>query len=219
MLAKELISDDISPLITSDTGMMALSMMEEYKVRHLPIVNSETLLGLISEDDILEMPDPEAAIGSLRLSVQTPYVTDNQFIYDVFKELSKQRLTLMPVVDSSKRYIGSINLLDIVDSISSFTAVNQLGGVIVLTVNQYDYSLSQIAQIVESNDAKILSLYVLNNSDNTELEVTIKINRMDINSIIQTFERYNYSIKNTIYESNLNELDDRYESFMKYLNI
>lgn len=219
MLAKELISDDISHLITSDTGMMALSMMEEYKVRHLPIVNSETLLGLISEDDILEMPDPEAAIGSLRLSVQTPYVTDNQFIYDVFKELSKQRLTLMPVVDSSKRYIGSINLLDIVESISSFTAVNQLGGVIVLKVNQYDYSLSQIAQIVESNDAKILSLYVLNNSDNAELEVIIKVNRMDINSIIQTFERYNYSIINTIYESEPNELDDRYESFMKYLNI
>lgn len=219
MLAKELISDDISPLMTSDTGMMALSMMEEYKVRHLPIVNSETLLGLISEDDILEMPDPEAAIGSFKLSVQTPYVTDNQFIYDVFKELSIQRLTLMPVVDSTNRYIGSINLLDIVDSISKFTAVNQPGGVIVLKVNQYDYSLSQIAQIVESNDAKILSLYVLNNSDNSELEVTIKINRMDINPIIQTFERYDYSITNTIFESEPDELDDRYESFMKYLNI
>lgn len=219
MLAKELISDDISPLMTSDTGMMALSMMEEYKVRHLPIVNSENLLGLISEDDILDMSDPEAAIGSVKLSVQAPYVTDSQFVYDVFKELSRQRLTLMPVVDSANRYIGSINILDIVDSISKFTAVDQPGGVIVLRVNQYDYSLSQIAQIVESNDAKILSLYILNNNDNTELEVTIKINRMDINPIIQTFERYDYSIANTIYESEADEMDDRYESFMKYLNI
>lgn len=219
MLAKELISDEISPLITSDTGMMALSMMEEYKVRHLPIVNSETLLGLISEDDILDMSDPEAAIGSFKLSVQTPSVTENQFIYDVFKELSRQRLTLMPVVDLSNRYLGCINLLDIVGSISNFTAVNQPGGIIMLKVNQYDYSLSQIAQIVESNDAKILSLYVVNDKSNTELEVTIKINRMDINSIIQTFERYNYSITNTIFENEQDEFDNRYESFMKYLSI
>ncbi len=219
MLAKELISDDISPLMTSDTGMTALSMMEEYRVRHLPIVNSESLLGLISEDDILDMSDPEAAIGSVRLSVQTPYVVDTQFIYDVYRELSSQRLTLIPVVDTVNRYIGSINLLDIVDSISKFTAVNQPGGVIVLKVNQYDYSLSQIAQIVESNDAKILSVYIINNADNTEFEVILKVNRMDINPIIQTFERYDYFITNTIYESENTELDERYNNFMNYLNI
>jgi CBS domain-containing protein len=217
MLAKELISDDISPLMTSDTGMMALSMMEEYKVRHLPIVNSESLLGLISEDDILEMPDPEAAIGSFKLSVNTPYVFDYQFVYDVFREMSTQRITLMPVVDSSKRYIGSINMLDLVESISVFTAVSQPGGIIVLNVNQYDYSLSQIAQIVESNDAKILSVYVVNN--NSDLEVTIKVNRMDISAIIQTFERYDYDIKNLIFENEQDEMNDRFDSFMKYLNI
>ncbi len=219
MLAKELISDDISPLMTSDTGMIALSMMEEYKVRHLPIVNSESLLGLISENDIFDMSDPEAAIGSIKLSIQSPYVFDYQFVYDIVREMAIKRLTLMPVVDSAMRYIGSINVLDMVESVSKFTAVSQPGGVIVIGVNQYDYSLSQIAQIVESNDAKILSVYVVNNTKNSDLEVTIKVNRMDINAIIQTFERYDYNIKNLIFEDEHDDLNERYDSFMNYLNI
>ncbi|MFW5752129.1 MAG: CBS domain-containing protein, partial [bacterium] len=95
------------------------------------------------------------------------------------------------------------------------------GGIIVLELNINDYSLSEIAQIVESNDAKILGLYISSPDDSTRIELTIKINRTELSSIIQTFNRYNYNIKASFLEND--ELDNlynnRYEAFIRYLNV
>jgi CBS domain-containing protein len=219
MISKDLISYEISPLMTSDSGLAALSMMEEFKVMHLPIVNSETLLGVISEDDIMAMNEPDAAIGSSELSLKKPYIFDHQHIYDVIKEFNEQELSILPVVDSQMRYQGSINAQHLIKNLAQLTAINQPGGIIILEINQHDYSLGQIAQIVESNDALILSSYVYSNPNTTSIEVTLKINRTDISAIVQTFERYDYTILSTIYESENNDMDERFDSFMKYLNI
>jgi hypothetical protein len=80
--------------------------------------------------------------------------------------------------------------------------------------------LSEIARIVESNDAKILSSYISSHIDSTKLEVTIKINRTDLSAIIQTFNRYNYTIKASFHQSEyVDDLKDRFDSFMSFLNI
>jgi len=87
-------------------------------------------------------------------------------------------------------------------------------------LNLHDYSLSEISRIVESNDAKILSLYISSHTDSTKLEVTIKINRTDLSAIIQTFNRYNYTIKASFHQSEyVDDLKDRFDSFMSFLNI
>lgn len=205
--------------MTSDSGIEALSMMEEYKVMHLPIVNAETLLGVISENDILAMNDPEEAIGSSELSMPKPYVFDYQHVYDVIKEASEQRLSVIPVVDKKLRYKGVICLMAIVRYISRFSALDQPGGIIVLEMNEHDYSLGQIAQLIESNDAKVLSVYVNAIPNTGNIELSLKINKMDLNPVIQTLERYDYHIKSYIFENKQDELGERFDSLMKYLNI
>jgi acetoin utilization protein AcuB len=100
-------------------------------------------------------------------------------------------------------------------------AVKNPGGIIVLDLNANDYSLTQIAQTVESNDAKILSMYITSPADSLKMELTLKINRIDLTSIIQTFIRFDYSIKARFMEDD--EMDslysNRYEQFMHYLNM
>jgi hypothetical protein len=91
---------------------------------------------------------------------------------------------------------------------------------LVLELNIHDYSLSEIARIVESNDAKILSLYISSHIDSNKLELTVKINRTDLSPIIQTFNRYNYTIKASFHQSEyVDDLKDRFDSFMSFLNI
>jgi len=104
---------------------------------------------------------------------------------------------------------------------SKLTAVEKDGGIIVLEINQNDYSLTEIAQIIESNDAKILSLYVKSHYDSMKMNITIKVNVTDITAIIQTFNRYNYIVKASFMESDKQNdiFDSRYRSFMKYLSI
>ena len=92
------------------------------------------------------------------------------------------------------------------------------GGILVLEVSQSDYSMAQIGQIVESNNAKILSSTILSNPASTNLDVTLKINQEDLTAIIRTFERYDYVVK-AEYQNGMgsDDLKWRYDALMNYL--
>ncbi len=221
MVAKDLISDIVSPLFTSDTGNTALSWMEIHKISHLPIVNNKQFLGLISESDIFDINSPETPIGNHKLSLFSPFVFDDDHIYTVIALVKKLKLTIIPVLDHDNNYLGVITLQDIVYHFSDLINAEQPGSIIILEINVNDYTLSQISQIVESNDAKILSVYLHTNPDTTKLEVILKLNVIDLSAIIQTFIRYEYNIKASYQEeSEMNDLyKNRYDSFLRYLNI
>jgi acetoin utilization protein AcuB len=221
MLAKDLISDVVPSLKTSDNGVKALYWMDIFRISHLPIVNNTEFLGLISDKDIYDMNMAEEPIGNHSLSLFSPYVSKDQHVYEVYELASRLDLSVIPVLDNNNIYLGAITLSELVKRFSELSALNQPGGILVLELGQRDYSLSEISQIVESNDVKILSVYVSSHTDSTKIEVTLKLNSSELTSVIQTFERYNYIIKATF----LNEGDmedfysNRYESFIKYLSI
>jgi len=220
MLAIDLISDVIPSLQTSDTGQMALNYMEVFRVSHLPIVNNSQLLGLISDSDIFDMNKADEPIGNHSLSLFSPYVYHHQHIYDVTEIVARLKLTVVPVLSDKDDYIGLISLHDLLQGLAKVTAIEKRGAIIVLEINQHDYSLSQISQIVESNNAKILSLYLSDTNESMKMNVTLKINTSDINSIIQTFNRYNYIILGSW--GNNSDIDtlyeERFDAFMRYLN-
>ncbi len=220
MLAKELTDDTLLPAKTSDTGSLALAWMDEYKVCHLPIVNNETYLGLISEEDIYTSNAFDEPLGTHKLTLSDPYVSENQHIFEVIKLATTLKLTLIPVLDLKKNYIGSITLHKLVEKFSEIISIGNPGAIIILEINANDYTLSEISQIVESNDTKILSLYIISHPDSPQIDVTLKLNRMDISALLQTFNRYNYNVKAIFTEQEINDdLQDRYESLMKYLSI
>lgn len=220
MLAKDLIDETILPAKTSDSGTLALSWMDEYKVNHLPIVNGENYLGLISENDIYSSNAFDEPLGNHNLSLNNPAVFENQHIFEVIKLCSTLKLSLIPVIDNKNNYIGVITLRKIVDEFNKFSSLDNPGGIIVLEINTIEYSLSEIAQIVESNDTKILSLFITSHCDSTKMDVILKLNRMDISPVLQTFNRYNYIVNAILAEEEINEdLQDRFDSLMKYLSI
>lgn len=220
MLAIELISEYIVPLKTSDTALTALSLMEEFKVKNLPIVNNKMFLGLISEDDIYAHNQFEEAVGAHPLAKPKIAIFDSQHIYDVLTAFQEDKLSLLPVLDSKNQYLGSIHSWTLISRLAEITGVIDPGGIIVLEMNIHDYSLSQIAQIVESNNSKLINLYVHTHPDSTQMKVTLKLNTMDIDAVLQTFNRYNYQVKAFYTQENLNaKLRDNYDSLMNYLNV
>ena len=220
MIARHLISDTIIPLKTSDTGNTALKWMDENKVSHLPIVNNDNYVGLISEKDILELNNYEEPIGNHHLSLDKASVKELQHIYEIIELFEKHSLSLVPVVDNHENYLGSITLASLLSYLSNSFSINSPGGVIVLEMSENDYSLTEIANIVESNDAKILRCFIGNHSDSTLIEVIIKINKTEMDAIIQTFTRYEYIVKAIFGEDgDVEDLKERYDSLMNYLNI
>jgi acetoin utilization protein AcuB len=221
MLAKDLISDVIPVLLTSDSGIKALTWMEIFRISHLPIVNDKEFLGLISDTDIYDLNEADEPIGSHPLSLIRPFVYNTQHIYEIIALVSKLNLTIVPVLNDQNHYLGCISLQDLVSHFSQMAASKEPGAIIILELNIHDYLLTEIAQIIESNDAKLLSLYVSTFKNSTKLDLTLKLNTTNLSSIIQTFERYNYVIKASFMEDEtLDHLySERFESFMNYLDI
>lgn len=218
---KTYFSDLVVALKPSDTGNIALGMMDDLRVSHLPIVNGDKLLGVISELQVLNLDDLEQPLCHQRLSIPRPYVHQSQHFYDVIRLAASEKLSLVPVLDAKENYLGCITLDKMAAMMGEIASLGQPGGILVLEVNDHDYSLSEIARIVESNDAKVLSSYITSFPDSTRLEVTIKVNRIDLSPIIQTFNRYNYIITASFSEESRMDdlLHSRFDSLMNYLNI
>jgi len=221
MVAKDLISEVIPSLKTSDLGQTALNWMEIFRVSHLPIVNNQDFLGLISDADIYDMNQPEEPIGNHALTLFKPYVEEEQHIFEVIGLASRLKLSVVPVLDSNKHFKGVITISDLIRHLAGISSMDQPGSIIVLELIERDYSLSQIAQIVESNNAKVLSMYITSPPESTKLEVTLKVNTSDLISVIRTFERYNYEVKTWVSDNDSMDrfYSERYDLLMKYLNI
>ncbi len=215
-----MISEIIPALKTSDTGITALNWMDVFKVSHLPIVNDKEFLGLISEADIYDINMPEEPLGNHPLSLLRPYVSENQHVFEIMEVASRLKLSIVPVLDDKKNFLGVITIMDLLHYFAELSALRTPGGIIVIELNSNDFSMSQISQIVEGNDAKILGAYITSHLDSTKLELTIKLNVTDLTSIIQTFNRYNYTIRGSYMKFDEEEelLDERYDLLMRYLN-
>ena len=220
MLAYELITEEVPSLKPTDTGKKVLDWMEDFHISHLPVVDKREFLGLVSYTDMLDLNDGKKTLDKMRVSMIKAFVRENFHIFDVLKVISTHGVSAVAVLDDHDKYLGVITADSIIQKIAKMPFVNEPGGIIILEINIRDYSLSQIAQIIEGNDAKILNLYVNSHPDTTKMEVTIKVNKDDLAAILQTFTRYNYTVKATFHHAQTGEnLKNRFDEFMHFMNI
>lgn len=219
MIAAELIAEDIPPLKHTDTGEKALRWMDEFKVSHLPVLKGSNYVGVVSDNDIYDQEDMSDTLHEMFDVLPRPYVYDYNHIYHVMRIMAESRVTVVPVLDEKENYLGCISLMALMVRITEIAGIRESGAIIVLEMNRVDYSLTHIAQCVEGNNARIISSYITSPLDSTKLEVTLKINEVDVSRIIQTFERYDYVVKASYQKSDYyDDLKQRYDELMKYLN-
>lgn len=220
MLASDLLTNHILPLKTSDTLQTASERMSDFRVNHLPIVNESDLLGLLSESILVEQPDFSVALGSLPLGLTFAYILQDQHAYDVYKLMASQSLSLVPVVNIHKNFLGTITLERMVEYGGFITSAIQPGGIIVIESSENNYSISEISQILESNQCQVLSITVNSSLDSRKVFITVKVNKSDISSDLSALTRYKYQVIQSFQETGFHdEAQERFESFMNYLNM
>ncbi len=219
MIAQDLIQIDLSPLSPTDTVSDALREMEANGVLHLPIVKEEIYEGMISEDTALEV-DEAMVLEELRQRFQVTNVQQDQHVLEAVKKYGEDRISILPVVNAEQHYLGYILPQDVLHAIGGLFSLQAPGSILVLEVNQSDFSMAQIAQIVESNDAKILASYLHAHPGNDTFEITVRLNFSDLSAIISAFERYDYKITQAWHENRYEQdLKKRFDQFMNYLNM
>ena len=219
MIASELISQILSPLRTSDTGEEALAMMSIYHVKHLPIVNNEELLGTISEEDVLSgsMDEP---IGAYGLSLSRAHVNQHDHLFEVMGKMAEFKLTAIPVVDDQKNYLGVITQEELMQFYAKSFSFSEPGSILVLEMENRDYSLAEISRIIEGEHIKILSTFLTKSPDTNVVYVTLKISSGDAQRAKATLERHDYFVKASfVEETYVEDLNEHYDALMHYLNV
>lgn len=220
MFAEQIISNAIPPITTNDTVQYALDRMTEFKLKHFPVVDDGQFYGLVVEDDLLSIRNTDNKISELSVTLLNAFVFNNAHSYNVMHLFSQLNLTSVAVLDQHKHYLGIISINNIMGYMVNQFAVNEPGGIIVLEINNRDNSLAHIAQVVEADNAQILSSYVNTFPNSTRLEITLKINKTEISALLASFERYEYTIV-AVFNNTQNDdgSQERFDSFMNYLNV
>lgn len=222
MFAKDLINDLIPALRLTDSALKAMRSMEEFKLDHFPVIEDHHYIGVISEEEILlrlsslEKPISESSIHILPM----PAVHGSQPVTDVVALMSKERIAMAPVLDEKDNYMGIITLMDVIKFYHDSGMLHGPGGMIVLEMRANDYSLTEIARLVEEERGKILNVSVVPTGTDNKVHVTIKFNLTDLSRIISSLERHSYTIIESHHTSEFGEdVKSNYDLLMKFLNL
>lgn len=218
MLTRDLISNAIPYLHKGDTVYHALQLMNDYHVAHLPVVEDDHYLGIISEEQLLQN-DEETHLTDLQITDGTTSVQASEHFLKAIQTAVVNKLSIVPVVEE-KQLLGIVTYNDLLRYASEFMSLNQPGALIVLEVENHNYSFTEINRIVESVGAQITQLNTYTDVESGTIQVTIRVNKVEVSDLVSTFQRYEYNVKyyfgEELYQ---NELKANYDNLMNYLNI
>lgn len=220
MLTAELINNNIPRLQLQDSVSKALQLINDYRVTHLPVVAEDKYLGMISEDDLMDVDSEKGTLEFLQENFIGAFVKENEHFLNAVKCSNEFETSIVPVTNDEKELIGVITVNDLLKALGNFSGANEIGGIIVMEMERSQFSISEISRIAESNDATILHMNTTIQPDTGLLTVSLHLNKKEIASIVSAFERYEYDI---IYyfgdEKFENEIHSNYRHLMSYLDI
>jgi CBS domain-containing protein len=214
----DFINRDYSPIDSKDTIAEVLDFFAEVNFSHFPVVEEGIYIGNISAEDA-ETFEPEKTLANYRYAIEIFFARTTTNWFDVLEVFARNHTDVVPVLDADNKYTGYYEITDIVKFFNDTPFLKDPGGIIIVEKGILDYSMGQVVQIVESNNAKILGAFVSATTNDT-IQITVKIAMGSINEIIQTFRRYDYEIISEHNEDHyLNSLKERSDYLDKYLNI
>ena len=222
MLAIDLVNYDIPTLRTSDTIARALQLIENSRFSQLAVTHNNEYAGMLDEDVLLDY-DETQLIETIPLDMAGVFIYGFQHLYELLGTVSRYDLKTLAVVNEEDRsLIGSISAADIYQRFAQQIGTYEPGAILVMTLSNRDYSLSEISRLIEAENVKITSSYISGNTQDfsNPLKVTLKLNKTDISAIIATLERFGYTVDAAYAHAPIANSDkDRYDMLMKYLSI
>jgi hypothetical protein len=219
MLAASITSKGFPLLHLEDKVNFALQCMEDFDVQELAVVKEDYFLGVVQKADLLDA-DEAATIMVLSEQLKKIMVLDTAHFLTALDLFSKYELSILPVLNEQQECIGMIPQKSLNDALAKFLGVESPGAIIVLSVAPYQYSLAEMSRLVESNNAQIVQLNSYYDESNGAMVITLKINKDEAQSIIATFQRYDYQLVHYFGKTPLhNDIEAHYHHLMNYLDV
>lgn len=220
MLTADLINNNIPRLQLQDSVSKALQLITDFRVTHLPVVAADKYLGIISEDDLVDVETENGTIEFLQENLIAESVKESDHFLNAVKYSNQFETSIVPVVNEEKELVGVITVTDLLKALGNFAGANEIGGIIVMEMERSQFAISEISRIVESNDATVLHLNTTVQPETGLLTVSLHLNKKEIAAIVSAFERYEYDIIYYLGDEKFeNEIHTNYRHLMSYLDI
>jgi len=221
MITSQLINGLIPSVSPTDTVLDVQDWMDEFRVSQLPVVENKRYKGLIKDTQLLAFADDSAEVGNFELVLKDTFATEHQHFFDVLHLFHEFDVELIPVLNHEKEYLGVISIKDSAKILSKAFSAEMQGGILILSIDYRDYSMSEIGRLIESNNAKIVSSFLeVDPVTPTKLELTLKLNTPDLTRIVATLERFGYKIISRFQKVETESFNsERLGSLMKYLEM
>lgn len=218
MNTQQYIINDITAFELTTKVSEVQNAFNQLTYSHIPVTKDGVFEGSISENDI-HCYNAEKTLEAYQYSLESFHVKQHTNWLDILEAFALNNSTIMPVLSENYTYLGYYELSDIMNLFNDTPFLGESGGIIVVEKSTSDYSFSEICQIVESNDANILGVFV-SKMENEMTQITIKVGHTGINAIVQTFRRYNYDIVSNHQEDRfIEDLKKRSKYLEKYLKM
>lgn len=212
------INKDLKPLSITETIADVQDFFSDLNYSHFPVMENEIFVGSISRDNA-ELMNSNTSIGDNKYELDRFYVREKMIWLDVLEVFAQNETNIVPVLSEQNLYLGYYELEDVIRFFHETPFLKEEGGILIVQKDITNYSMGQVAQIVESNNAKLIGSFI-SKIENNNVEITLKTSQSSLNDIIQTFRRYEYEIISEHQEdSYLQNLKERSDYLDKYLNL
>ena len=198
----------------------AIAMMEDEQLTHLPVVEENIYQGLVSREALYEVHDDAIALQQLGWPLPRPSVNPTDHFLAALQIMGEQGLSLVPVITDQQELLATISAQELTTTVGKFLGLQEGGALLVLEKEAQHYTASEVAKLVESNDAQLLQLNSTVNTQTGIIQLTIRLNKYEVSDVIATFQRYDYTVRFFVGEEQYaNELRSNYDHLIHYLKI
>ena len=220
MTTAQLIDNQLPAIQRNFSIAEALKMIEKNNLSHLPVLDGEKYVGLISEEELLAEHDSNKLLADLSLGLIPKSINASEHFLKAAQFCNLYHANIVPVRNDEGEFLGSIPAINLVNELGNLCGANEMGALIVLETEQSKLSISEINSIVESDGALIQHLNINAQLPSSLVRITLQLNKKEVSTIIASFERYEYSIVYYIGEEIFeNDISVNYQNLMNYLDI
>ncbi len=220
MLVHEIIDKNIAPLKVTDSVALALTKLDLLFVTRFPVVDEGVMVGMVSLDTLIEVTDENITISEIPLQ-DIIAIPESQHLFEAARTMLAHELFILPVVDRYNTFMGVIKKRDVLQALGDVFNLESFGSVITIEMMPYDFTLTEMVRLIETEGAKVLGIAVEQpNDDNGFYRVSIKLNLEDSSTVCSTLQRYGYVITSQVSSASMEkDFSDRADELIRYLDI
>lgn len=218
MIVTDYISKDFIPAKLNQKVGHGLELIKEFGLTHIPVFEGLSFVGMISKET-LEESDAEENLSGLREFNELFYMTENGSLLDAVQNFHHHTSNILVVLNAEQQYEGMLMMDDVISGLSTLPFISEPGAIMIVEVSQKQFSISEVAKIAESNNARIIGLFITGYQED-KIQITLKLIAENLASVGETFERFNYKVIFKFFNDEKEDLmKDRFDMLMKYLDI